>query len=95
MTLGTHPESFQLEQNGDRVYVNVSKQPGIIVGDRKRRVAVAKWGVGSLFATGSDRLFVAVHHHGLQSARVLVYKVKGANDRLLIHTSRDSPRIEG
>ena len=30
-----------------------------------------------LFVPGFDRLFVAVPHRGLQSTRVLVYKVKG------------------
>jgi len=65
ITLRTHPESFQLEQNGDRVYVNVPKQLGITVVDRKKRAAVAKWGVGGLFANypmaldeANKRLFV-------------------------------------
>ena len=31
VALGSHPESFQFEQNGDRVYVNVPKQFGITV----------------------------------------------------------------
>jgi hypothetical protein len=32
--LGTHPESFQFEQSGDRVYANVPKQFGVSVIDR-------------------------------------------------------------
>ena len=63
--LGTHPESFQFEQNGDRVYVNVPKQFGITVVDRKKRVVVAKWGLGGQFANypmalddANKRLFV-------------------------------------
>ena len=65
VALGTHPESFQFEQNGDRVYVNVPKQFGITVVDRKKRAAVAKWGLGGLFANypmalddANKRLFV-------------------------------------
>ena len=65
VALDTHPESFQFEQNGDRVYVNVPKQFGITVVDRKKRAAVAKWGLGSLFANypmalddANKRLFV-------------------------------------
>ena len=65
ITLGTHPESFQFEQNGDRVYVNVPKQLGITVIDRKRGAVVAKWGIGGLFANypmaldeANKRLFV-------------------------------------
>src|ERR1700756_2196093 len=50
IALGTHPESFQFEQNGGRVYVNVPKQFGIPVVDRKKRAVVAKWGLGGLLA---------------------------------------------
>jgi DNA-binding beta-propeller fold protein YncE len=48
--LGTHPESFQFEDNGDRVYANVPKQLGIVVIDRQKRTIVTKWGLGSAFA---------------------------------------------
>jgi hypothetical protein len=41
--LGSHPESFQFEQNGDRIYVNVPKQRGINVVDRKKRAVVPRW----------------------------------------------------
>jgi DNA-binding beta-propeller fold protein YncE len=65
IALGTHPESFQFEENGDRVYVNVPKQFGITVVDRKKRVVVAKWGLGGQFANypmalddANKRLFV-------------------------------------
>jgi DNA-binding beta-propeller fold protein YncE len=49
VSLDTHPESFQFEPNGDRVYVNVPKQFGIAVVDRKKRAVVAKWGLGVQF----------------------------------------------
>ena len=52
--LGSHSESFQFEQNGDRIHVNVPKQRGINVVDRKKRAAVAKWGIGGLFAHYPD-----------------------------------------
>ncbi len=65
VTLGTHPESFQFEKNGDRVYVNVPKQFGVAVIDPKKRAAVAKWGLGGSFANypmalddADKRLFV-------------------------------------
>jgi DNA-binding beta-propeller fold protein YncE len=65
VALGTHPESFQFEKNGDRVYVNVPKQFGVAVIDRKKRAAVAKWGLGGSFANypmalddADKRLFV-------------------------------------
>ena len=65
LALGTHPESFQFEKNGDRVYVNVPKQFGVAVIDRKKRAAVATWGLGGSFANypmalddADKRLFV-------------------------------------
>jgi hypothetical protein len=50
VALGAHPESFQFELNGDRLYVNVPKQFGVAVVDRKKRAVVAKWGLGGRFA---------------------------------------------
>lgn len=48
--LGTHPESFQFEKDGDRVYANVPKQLGISVIDRQKRVVITKWGLAPLLA---------------------------------------------
>lgn len=44
--LNAHPESFQLEETGDRVYVNVPAQLGVSVIDRQKRVVITKWGLG-------------------------------------------------
>jgi DNA-binding beta-propeller fold protein YncE len=49
VALDTHPESFQFEPNGDRVFVNVPKRFGITVVDRKKRAVVAKWGLGGQY----------------------------------------------
>jgi DNA-binding beta-propeller fold protein YncE len=63
--LRAHPESFQFEENGDRVYANVPKQFGVVVIDRQKRTLVTKWGLGGAFANypmaldqRSKRLFV-------------------------------------
>jgi DNA-binding beta-propeller fold protein YncE len=63
--LKTHPESFQLEETGDRVYVNMPKQLGVCVIDRQKRVVITKWGLGLLLANypmaldeADKRLFV-------------------------------------
>jgi DNA-binding beta-propeller fold protein YncE len=63
--LGSHPESFQFEEKGDQVYVNVPKQLGVALVDRKKRVTLAKWGLGASFANypmaldnANKRLFV-------------------------------------
>jgi DNA-binding beta-propeller fold protein YncE len=63
--LGSHPESFQFEEKGDQVYVNVPKQLGVALVDRKKRMVLAKWGLGVSFAnypmaldSANQRLFV-------------------------------------
>jgi hypothetical protein len=65
ITLGSHPESFQFEPKGDQVYVNVPKQFGVALVDRKKRVVVTKWGIGASLANypmalddADKRLFV-------------------------------------
>jgi DNA-binding beta-propeller fold protein YncE len=65
IALGSHPESFQFEEAGDRVYVNVPKQFGVALVDRKKRLAVGKWGLGASLANypmalddANRRLFV-------------------------------------
>ena len=44
--LDAHPESFQLEKNGPRMFVNVPKAQKISVVDRKARAVVASWTTG-------------------------------------------------
>jgi DNA-binding beta-propeller fold protein YncE len=65
IALGSHPESFQFEVKGDQVYVNVPKQLGVALVDRKKRMVLAKWGLGASFAnypmaldSADQRLFV-------------------------------------
>ena len=41
--LGSHPESFQLEKNGSRVFVNLPEARRIAVVDRGTRSVVAQW----------------------------------------------------
>jgi len=41
--LGGHPESFQLEKNGNRIFVNVPDSGGVEVVDRKKGSVVATW----------------------------------------------------
>jgi hypothetical protein len=65
IALGSHPESFQFEETGNRVYVNVPKQFGVVLVDRQKRLALSKWGLGASFGNypmalddGDKRLFV-------------------------------------
>jgi len=41
--LDGHPESFQLEQNGSRIFVNVPDAGQIAVVDREKRAVIATW----------------------------------------------------
>jgi DNA-binding beta-propeller fold protein YncE len=41
--LDAHPESFQLEKSGPRIYVNVTNAQHIAVIDRKQQAVIAKW----------------------------------------------------
>jgi len=44
--VGAHPESFQLEKNGSRIFVNVPGLRKIVVIDRLKKTVVAGWGIG-------------------------------------------------
>lgn len=63
--LDAHPESFQLEKNGQRIFVNLPDSRKIAVVDRKARKVVAEWPMGDLqknfpmaFDEADQRLFV-------------------------------------
>ena len=43
MKLDAHPESFQLESKGKRIFVNVPRAKHVAVVDRDKRAVVAKW----------------------------------------------------
>lgn len=46
ITLPTHPESFQLESHGPRIFVNLPFARQIAVIDRDKRAVIAKWPMG-------------------------------------------------
>jgi DNA-binding beta-propeller fold protein YncE len=45
-----HPESFQLEKNGPRVFVNLPKTRKVTVADRTTGSVIATWGTGAAFS---------------------------------------------
>ncbi len=74
--LAAHPESFQLEKTGPRIFVNVPNAGHIAVIDRQTRSLVAKWpveGAAANFPMALDeadrRLFMGCR----KPAKVLVY----------------------
>jgi hypothetical protein len=63
--LGVHPESFQLEKTGPRIFVNLPDARKIAVIDRKTRTVTETWGTGGPLANfpmaldeSEHRLFV-------------------------------------
>ena len=71
-----HPESFQAESAGDRIFVNVPAARAVVVVDRGRRVEIARWplhGASANYPMALDerdaRLFVGTR----SPPKVLVY----------------------
>jgi DNA-binding beta-propeller fold protein YncE len=65
VALGAHPESFQLERNGARAFVNLPNAREIAVVDRKRGSVTSRWKTADATANfpmaldeGGKRLFV-------------------------------------
>ena len=48
--LSSHPESFQFEEGGSRIFVNVPKEFAVAVVDRTKHTVIAKWGLDWTFA---------------------------------------------
>lgn len=67
--LAAHPESFQLEQHGNRIFVNVPDAKHVAVIDRDRKVVSATWPMTEFRANfpmaldeENHRLFVGCRH---------------------------------
>lgn len=74
--LDAHPESFQLENDSSRIYVNLPGSRKIAVVDREKQTVAATWKTGMAFANfpmaldeGDHRLFVVTR----LPARLLVF----------------------
>ena len=78
IALPAHPESFQLESRGSRVFINVPWSHKVVVADRSKKEIVAEWSlplVAGNYAMALDedgrRLFVAAR----MPAALLVYDI--------------------
>jgi DNA-binding beta-propeller fold protein YncE len=91
-----HPESFQLEDHGPRIFVNIPPTREILVVDRKQRSIVTRVSLGS-FADNypmaldekGHRLFVAVRH----PARLLVFDTMTMNQVAVVPCVGDSDDV--
>ncbi len=80
--LDAHPESFQLESNGPRIFVNVPHAAHVAVVDRNRNAVIAKWPLKDAQSNfpmaldeNSHRLFIGCR----QPAKLLVLDTANGN----------------
>ena len=88
--LDGHPESFQLEKSGPRIFVNIPTSQKIAVVDREKRAAVTAWPVGG--ATANFPMALDETHHRLfvgfrKPAKLVVYDTESGK----VIANLDSP----
>jgi DNA-binding beta-propeller fold protein YncE len=82
--LDAHPESFQLEKNGTRIFVNLPKSRKIAVVDRKSRSVTASWSTGGPLANYPMALDEREHR---------LFVVCRQPERLIVLDTNDGKRI--
>ncbi len=93
--LEAHPESFQLESKGKRIFVNVPKASHIAVVDREKREVIAKWklSAGSNYPMALDeaghRLFVGCR----QPSKLLVFDTESGKEIAAVECSGDTDDV--
>jgi DNA-binding beta-propeller fold protein YncE len=91
--LSGHPESFQLESTGVKMFVNVPSAGEIVVLDRKQQKVITTWPIGSLKANfpmaldeANHRLFVGTRN----PARLVVFDTESGKQIAAINCSGDT-----
>ncbi len=93
--LDAHPESFQLERKGKRIFVNVPEAGHIAVVDREKRAVTATWklSAGSNFPMALDeeghRLYVGCR----QPAKLLVFDTETGKELAAVECSGDADDV--
>ena len=93
--LDGHPESFQLESQGKRIFINVPGAGHIAVADRDKRAVVARWKVsaGANFPMALDeegkRLFVGCR----QPAKLIVLDTATGKELAAVDCSGDTDDV--
>ena len=87
-----HPESFQVEKFGNKVFVNVPDDDSIIVADKKNLKVTSKWTLTSAkqnfpmaLDEGNHRLFVGFR----DPAKVIVYDTESGKEVASLNTAKD------
>jgi hypothetical protein len=91
--LPAHPESFQLEPNGDRIFINLPDSKQVAVLDRTKRTIVARWPMEKFQANfpmtldqSSRQLFVGCR----KPARLVVFDTHTGNAAADLEISGDT-----
>jgi YVTN family beta-propeller protein len=106
---GGHPESFRLEENGPRVFVNVPPRREILIVDRRQKTIVKHVPLGSLsnnypmfLDENGHRLFVGVRKPAellvfdtVSDERIAAVPCVGDTDDLFLDAHRDRVYIIG
>ena len=101
IALDAHPESFQLEKTGTRVFVNVPDKKEIQVADLAKNALIAKWPVTTGTITGTVRdsggavvpgATVTITETGKQTASV---EIVGDTDDMFYDASRSRVYVIG
>lgn len=92
--LTSHPESFQIEKNGTRIFVNEPRSHHVAVVDRERKEATVTWSLGLVAGNfplaldeANHRVFVACR----MPARLLVFDLNSGHEiaKLVLHGDCD------
>ena len=96
IALTAHPESFQMERNGSRLYVNVPDSKRVVVIDREKRSLIAEWNIAETSANfpmaldeERKRLFVVCR----RPARMLVFDTNSGKIVQTLSTVGDADDI--
>ncbi len=88
-----HPEAFQLEQHGKRIFVNIPDAKHIAVIDREKSVVIAKWPVEKLEANfpmaldeANHRIFIGCR----KPSKMLVLDMETGKEVTQLTISRDT-----
>ncbi len=91
--LAAHPESFQLEAQGSRIFVNVPEAKQITVIDREKQAVTATWPMNE-FRANFPMALDEVHHRLFvgcrQPARLVVFDTTAAKPVANLATSGDT-----
>jgi len=94
--LDGHPESFQLEKSGPRIFVNIPTAKQIAVVDREKRVVIAAWPTGGASANypmaldeEQHRLFVGFR----KAAKVAVFNTESGKSVANLDSAGDADDV--